>query len=124
MWTKNDLTQIQSDVSVIYSTLMKEAITERDGSFIINLETNISVPADIAENIMLYSAASEIFQMCTAEYRITVRDTVNGWIDAPVAVRHIIAIMNDLQKAVYDEANIDVAEKATMFALIVMRKNN
>lgn len=42
MWTKNDLAQIQSDVSVIYASLMKEAITERDGSFIIDLESAVS----------------------------------------------------------------------------------
>lgn len=123
MWTKNDLAQIQSDVSVIYASIMKEAITERNGSFIIDLESVVSVPADISENMMLYSAASEIFQMCTAEYRNTVRDTVNGWVNAPT-IRHMIAIMNDLQKAVYAEANIDVAEKATMFTLIIMQRNN
>lgn len=124
MWTKNDLVQIQSDVSVIYSSLMKEAIIERDGSFVIDLETNVSVPADISKNMMLYSAASEIFQMCSSEYRNTVRNTCVEWIGTPVPVRHMIAIMNDMQNAVYNEDSMDVAEKATMFALIVMRKDN
>lgn len=124
MWTKSDLVQIQSDTSVIYSSLMKEAIIERDGSFVIDLETNISAPSDIAGNMMLYSAASEIFKMCSSEYRNTVHNTCVKWIGVPVPVRHMIAIMDDMQKAVYNEANMDVAEKATVFAILVLQKDN
>lgn len=123
MWTKNDLMQIQSDVSVIYSSLMKEVITVRSDSFIIDLDSVISVPEDITENMMLYSAASEIFKMCTAEYKNAAHNICVGWKDANMTVTSLIALMDELQKAVYDDdANI-VAEKATIFAIFVLRKN-
>lgn len=123
MWTKNDLTQIQSDVSVIYSSLMKEVITERSDSFVIDLDSVISVPEDITGNMMLYSAASEIFKMCTAEYKNAAHNICVGWKDANVTVRSMIALMDELQKAVYDEHEVTVAEKATVFAILVLRKN-
>lgn len=124
MWTKNDLLQIQSDAAVIYASLMTGAIIERDDSLVIDLENSVSAPADIPGNIMLYSAASEIFQMCSSEYKNTVHNTCVKWIGNPVPVRQVIAIMNDLQKAVCDGTYMYVAEKATILALIVMRKDN
>ena len=123
MWTKNDLMQIQSDVSVIYSALMKEAIAERNDSFVIDLDFVISVPSDITGNMMLYSAASEIFKLCVAEYKNATRNICVEWEDANVTVRALIALMDELQKAVYDEYEITVAEKATIFAILVLRKN-
>lgn len=123
MWTKNDLMQIQSNVSVIYSSLMKGVITERDDSFVIDLDSVISVPADITGNMMLYSAASEIFKMCVAEYKNATRNICVEWEDASITVRSLLALMDELQKAVYDEHEITVAEKATVFALLVLRKN-
>lgn len=123
MWTKNDLMQIQSNVSVIYSSLMKGVITERDDSFVIDLDSVISVPADITGNMMLYSAASEIFKMCVAEYKNAAHNICVGWEDVNISVRTVIALMDDLQKAVYDDDAIDVAEKATVFAILILRKN-
>ncbi len=123
MWTKNDLTQIQSDVSVIYSSLMNGAITERNDSFVIDLDSVISVPSDIAGNMLLYSAASEIFEMCAAEYKNATHNICVGLEDTNVTVRSLIALMDELQKAVYDDDAIDVAEKATVFAILVLRKN-
>lgn len=124
MWTKNDLTQIQSDVSVVYSAVMKEAITERSDSFVIDLDSVISVPADITGNMLLYSAASEIFQMCAAEYKNATHNICVGWEDVNVSIRTMIALMDELQKAVYDDDAIEVAEKATVFAILILRKNN
>ena len=123
MWTKNDLLQIQSDVSVIYSSLMNGAITERNDSFVIDLDSVISVPSDIAGNMLLYSAASEIFKMCAAEYKNATHNICVGLEDTNVTVRSLIALMDELQKAVYDDDAIDVAEKATVFAILVLRKN-
>lgn len=123
MWTKNDLLQIQSDVSVIYSSLMNGAITECNDSFVIDLDSVISVPSDIAGNMLLYSAASEIFKMCAAEYKNATHNICVGLEDTNVTVRSLIALMDELQKAVYDDDAIDVAEKATVFAILVLRKN-
>lgn len=123
MWTKNDLMQIQSDVSVIYSSLMKEVITVRSDSFVIDLDSVISVPEDITENMMLYSAASEIFKMCTAEYKNAAHNICVRWKDANMTVTSLISLMDELQKAVYDDDAIEVAEKATIFAIFVLRKN-
>ncbi len=124
MWTKNDLIRIQSDVSVIYSALMKEAIAERNDSFVIDLDFVISVPSDITGNMMLYSAASEIFNMCVAEYKNATHNICVEWEDVNITVRSLIALMDELQKAVYDEHEITVAEKATVFAILILRKNN
>ena len=123
MWTKNDLLQIQSDVAVIYSSLMNGAITECNDSFVIDLDSVISVPSDIAGNMLLYSAASEIFKMCAAEYKNATHNICVGLEDTNVTVRSLIALMDELQKAVYDDDAIDVAEKATVFAILVLRKN-
>ena len=124
MWTKNDLIRIQSDVSVIYSALMKEVIAERNDSFVIDLDSVMSVPTDITGNMMLYSAASEIFKICVAEYKNATHNICVGWEDANITVRSVMALMDELQKAVYDEHEITVAEKATVFAILILRKNN
>lgn len=124
MWTSHDLNKIHADVSIIYSSIMKGAITEHDDSYIIDLESAISIPTDIADNMQLYAAASEILEMCVAEYKNATHNICVEWAHGIVRIRAIIGLMDAFEKAVQEQHEVTVAEKATVFAMLILRKNN